>query len=167
MGVRWLLAGVLAVALLAGCGDDASGDPTPESAAAGKPLDCGQGKRGSKAAVRRFFAVLRSGDERRVLRALATGGRFEWIWVADKSGDTIVDVRGGHQRRAAAAAVADYGGLPLRVGEFQNIDRPSRTMDFGYRGTWRGRGMIGKGALDCRQGRARVLTVGLPFDVKR
>jgi len=71
-----------------------------------------------------------------------------------------------NKRRATAAAVADHGGLPLRVTDFMNIDRPSRTMDFGFHGTWRGMKAVGKGALDCDQGRARVLSVGLRANVK-
>lgn len=157
---------MLAASLLAGCGGDASGDPVSGSAPpAGTPLDCGQGRHEAKDAVREFLSVLRSGDEQAVLRTLATGGRFEWISVHDKRGNPIVEVRGRHRRRAAAA-VADVGGLPLRVTEFMNIDRPSRTTDFGFWGKWNGRKAAGKGAIDCEQGRARVLSVGLPFELK-
>ena len=39
-------------------------------------------------------------------------------------------------------------------------------MDFGFFGKWDGRDAPGKGALDCEQGRARVLTMGLPFKAK-
>lgn len=128
------------------------------------PLDCGNDKGGSKRAVHQFFAVLRSGDEERILDALARGGRFEWISVTDRSGEAVVLARGN--RRKAAAAVADLGGLPIRAARFQNVDRPSRTMDFGLRtGLWDGRRMGGKGAIDCVQGRGRVLSLALPFRV--
>ena len=72
-----------------------------------------------------------------MLNALATDGRFELIAVLDENGSkAIVDVL--RNRRVAAAVVADYGGLPLRVTDFMNIDKPSRTTDFGFFGTWRG-----------------------------
>lgn len=155
---------VVAMALVSACGGDASGGGPPDTASTSGPLQCGQTKKGSKRAVRTFFAALRSGDEQRVLDALATGGRFEWLNVGDKDGTPVLpSLR--NKRRATAAAVADYGGLPLRVTDFMNIDRPSRTMDFGFYGTWRGRKAVGKGALDCEQGRARVLSVALRFNV--
>jgi hypothetical protein len=155
---------VVALALVSACGGDASGGGPSDAAPVSGPLQCGQTKNGSKRAVRTFFAALRSGDEQRVLDALATGGRFEWLNVGGKDGTPVLpSLR--NKRRATAAAVADYGGLPLRVTDFMNIDRPSRTMDFGFFGTWRGRKAIGKGALDCDQGRARVLSVALRFNL--
>jgi hypothetical protein len=158
-----LVLAVLALLLVA-CGGNAPGQPSTSTAQSAKPLDCGKDRKGSKAAVRQLFAVLRSGDEERVLDALATGGRFEWLSVYDKSGKAIVSGRAN--RKAAAAAVADFGGLPLRATDFQNIDKPSRTMDYGFSGTWGGRKMGGKGAIDCSQGRSRVLSIALPFNVR-
>jgi len=160
----WGIALVAASLLVSACGGSASGDrPGSQGSAPAAPLDCGAGEAGSKHAVREFFSVLRSGDEQGVLDALATGGRFEWLTIYDKRRKTIVDVHGN--RRAAAAAVAEYGGLPVRATNFMNIDRPSATTDFGFEGTWAGRAVVGKGALDCRQGRARVLTIELSFKV--
>ena len=145
--------------LLSACGASANGEPGTITASSPAPLDCGQDKSGSKRAVRQFFRILRTGDEARVLDSLATDGRFEWITALNKK-DSPVNVRGN--RRKAAAAVAKYGGLPLRVTEFMNIDRPSGTTDFGFFGTWRGKRTTGKGAIDCNQGRARVLSVAIP-----
>ena len=161
---RWGVTLVVTSLLVSACGNSASGDTSSsQDSTPAAVLDCGTGEAGSKHAVRQFFSVLRSGDEQRVLDALAKGGRFEWLTVYDKRRKPIVDVRGN--RRAAAAAVADYGGLPLRATNFMNIDRPSATTDFGFEGTWRARAMVGKGALDCDQGRARVLSIKLPFKV--
>jgi len=158
-----VLIATLSLVLIPACGDgSAAGGDAGGNSVAAAPLDCGEGKTGAEHAVRAFFAILRSGDEDRVLDALAPDGRFEWITIYDKTNSALVDVRGN--RRAAATAVADYGGLPLRVTDFSNIDSPSRTTDFGFRGTWRGREIVGKGALDCAQGRARVLSIGLPFE---
>lgn len=137
----------------------ASGELVAVAASTPAPLDCGQGKSGSKRAVRQFFRILRTGDEAKVLDSLATNGRFEWITALNRKNSPI-NVRG--DRRAAAAAIARYGGLPLRVTEFMNIDEPSGTMDFGFFGTWNGKRMNGKGAIDCNQGKARVLSVALP-----
>jgi len=163
----------LALVLIAGVASGCSGEsstqaserPSARAASADGPLDCGQGKKGSKHAVRTFFAVLRTGKEDRVLDALATDGRFEWLNVGDRDGTPVLPAL-RNRRRATAAAIADYGGLPLRVADFMNIDRPSRTMDFGFWGKWRGRKMVGKGALDCEQGRARVLSAALRFNMK-
>jgi len=163
--MKFISVAAVALALVAACGGAASGGAPSDLPAASGPLHCGQGEKGSKRAVRTFFAALRSGDEQRVLDALATGGRFEWLNVGGRNGDPVLPTL-RNRRRATAAAVADYGGLPLRVTDFMNIDRPSRTMDFGFFGAWRGRKAVGKGALDCEQGRARVLSVGLRFNVK-
>jgi hypothetical protein len=163
--VKYLTVLAVALMLVSACGGDASGGGPTNAASAPGPLDCGQVRDGSKRAVRTFFAVLRSGDEQRVLDALATSGRFEWLNVGGKDGTPVLPTL-RKKRRATAAAVAHLGGLPLRVTDFMTIDRPSRTMDFGFYGTWRGRKAVGKGALDCEQGRARVLSVALRFNVK-
>ena len=154
------MSAITAALIVVGCSDDSTATSSAPPSSAAAPLDCGQTKKGSKRAVRAFFAVLRSGDEQRVLGALATGGRFEWLNVGRQNGTPVLPAL-RNKRRATAAAVADRGGLPLRVTKFMNIDRPSGTMDFGFFGMWKGRKAVGKGALDCNQGRARVLSVGI------
>lgn len=157
----------LALILIAGVSSGCSGEPasqaseqaTRPSSAIG-PLDCGQGKDGSERAVRTFFAALRSGGESRILDALATGRRFEWVNVGRRDGSPVLPAL-RNKRRATATAIAEFGGLPIRATEFMNIDRPSRTMDFGFWGKWRNRQMVGKGAVDCEQGRARVLSAAV------
>jgi hypothetical protein len=54
--------------------------------------------------------------------------------------------------------VARRDGLPIEVTSFLNSERPRRTTDVGFKGQWNGRrGVIGKVAIDCNQGRAIVL----------
>ena len=60
----------------------------------------------------------------------------------------------------AAWAVAHRGGLPLRVVRFTNSETPHGTTDFGFIGRWNGtRSLVGKAAIDCKVGKARVLSV--------
>jgi hypothetical protein len=123
-------------------------------------LDCGQGRAGSEHAFRQFAAVLRRGDAQEVLSVLAKRGRFEWITVG--SSRPILTVR--NDRIRAAKAVAQRGGLPIKVTRFTNSEPPRRTTDFGFEGVWNGtRPFIGKAALDCEVGKARVISIGIPF----
>jgi hypothetical protein len=153
------------VGLLAGCGTDGSdrrtADDVATASAAGEiKLACGGTERGSKRAFRSFLRILRSGDEARILSVLTKSPRFEWISVIRPNGDPIVNVR--NDRREAAATVAERGGLPLRVRRFTNAEKPRRTTDFGFTAGWHGaRGAIGKAALDCEAGTARVMSVAL------
>lgn len=152
---------VVTALVIAGCDDSATtGEAAAATATAAGPLDCGQSKKGAKRAVRTFFAILRTGDEQLVLDALATGGRFEWLNVGKRDGTPVLPARRG-KRHATAAAVAGRGGLPIRVTSFMNIDRPSGTTDLGFFGKWKGRKLVGKGAIDCNQGRARVLSAAI------
>lgn len=157
-----VLAGVLGV----GCGGDESGQASAHDAASAagdaavtEKLDCGSTTKGSKQALRAFLSVLRSGDEAQILSVLAKRGRFEWIFVG-RDGTAVVNVRG--DRRKAAREVAESGGLPLRIRRFMNAEKPRRTTDFGFFALWNGRrGAVGKAALDCEAGTARVLSVQL------
>lgn len=156
---------VLLAGLLAGCGTDGSDGVTADGVArptlAGDTrLDCGATERGSKRAFRFFLRILRSGDEARILSVLTKAPRFEWISVIRPNGDPIVNVR--DDRREAAVAIAERGGLPLRVRRFTHVEKPRRTTDFGFTAGWdEERGAIGKAALDCDAGSARVMSVAL------
>ena len=151
----------LAVAAGAGFGSSGSGEAAPTSAAAtDAALDCGSTVRDSKRALRSFLRILDRGREARILSVLAKPRRFEWIFVNRPNGNPIVGVR--NDRREAAAAVAERGGLPLRITRFMNAERPRRSTDFGFEAEWKGRrGAVGKAVLDCHVGKARVLSVGL------
>ena len=123
-------------------------------------LDCGQGRAGSEHALRQFAAVLRRGDAQEVLSVLAKRGRFEWITVG--SDRPYLGVR--NDRIRAAKAVAQRGGLPIKITRFTNSESPRRTTDFGFQGVWNGtRPLIGKAALDCEVGKARVIAIGIPL----
>jgi hypothetical protein len=162
--MRKPLASWVVVVLLVGSAGDGSGgaasDAAEASLAADAKLDCGSTKRGSKHALRSFLRILRSGEEARILSVLTKPPRFEWISVVRPNGDPIVNVR--NDREEAAAAVAERGGLPLRIRRFTNAEKPHRTTDFGFVAGWNGsRGAVGKAALDCQAGTARVLSVAL------
>lgn len=123
-------------------------------------LDCGKGRAGSEDALRQFAAVLRRGDAQEILSVLAKPGRFEWISVQDARGPDL-SVR--NDRVRAAEAVAQRGGLPMKVTRFDNSEPPRRTTDLGFQGRWEGtRPFNGKAALDCRVGKARVIGIGIP-----
>lgn len=156
----------LAVAAGAGFGSDGSGQATPANAAraaaaADAKLDCGSTVRGSKRALRSFLRILARGREARILSVLAKPRRFEWIYVGrGRNRNPVIHVR--HDRREAAAKVAERGGLPLRITRFMNAEEPRLNTDFGFEAEWNGRrGAVGKAVLDCRVGKARVLSVGL------
>lgn len=130
-----------------------SRQPLPER------LDCGKDRNGSRAAFRQFAEVLSRGDAGLIRSVLADRPRFGWI-SAHRRGRALVLVR--KRPNEAARKVARRGGLPLEINRFMNIDRPSRTTDAGFSGSWGGRKrFVGKGAIDCRQGRAIVLSLAV------
>jgi hypothetical protein len=140
-----------------GGGDQAAGTPSSPGAS---HLDCGKGRAGSEDALRQLVAVLRRGDAQEILSVLAKRGRFEWISAHDARGPDL-SVR--NDRVRAAEAVAQRGGLPIRITRFTNSERPRRTTDFGFEGVWEGtRRLYGKAALDCQVGKARVISIGIP-----
>jgi hypothetical protein len=157
MGLRLASMGIVALLGLGlpACGGDdnqVSGNPS-------QSLDCGKGKAGSEDALRQFVAVLRRGDAQEILSVLAKPGRFEWITVGDARGPDL-SVRNDRER--AAEAVAQRGGLPIKVTRFTNSEPPHRTTDFGFQGLWDGtRPFIGKAALDCQVGKARVIVISI------
>lgn len=152
------LIALLSLGLPACGGADGQVTTSPSQPGASR-LDCGKGSAGSEGALRQFVAVLRRGDEQEILSVLAKPGRFEWISVQDARGPDL-SVR--NDRVGAAKAVAQRGGLPIKVTRFGNSEPPRGTTDFGFQGTWDGtRRLEGKAALDCRVGKARVLSVGI------
>lgn len=162
---RAACAGVVAAGLLlAGvtvAGRD-GGDGSPTASAGPPParLECGSDGEGSKAAFRRFAAILRGGDETQIRSVLVEQPRFAWISAHDAEGPDI-SIRDDPDK--AARKVAVRGGLPMEITHFSNVERPSRTTDAGFTGRWDGdRRFIGKGALDCGRGKAIVLSVGVP-----
>ena len=158
-----LLAGLVPV--VAGCDQDT---PTPAEDTANptpKP-ECGSGRAGSKAAFRQLATILASGDEGRIHTALADAPRFAWISALDIPGPEL-NVKDNPEK--AARVVAQRGGLPITITDFQNIERPSRTTDAGFGWRWGGEGelprndqLIGKGAIDCTEGKAIVLSLAGP-----
>jgi PASTA domain len=138
----------------AGYGSDSSSSPASH-------LNCGSGVAGSERALRQFFAILRAGNEAEVRSVLADPGRFAWLTVGSNGPGGphwFVNVR--RDPNKAARAVAQSGGLPLRIVRFTNSEAPHRTTDFGFVGRWNGtRPLVGKAAIDCKVGKARVLSV--------
>jgi hypothetical protein len=156
-----LSAGLIALVIigLAACGGDNDEAGAKSSLAQPGRLDCGKGKAGSEDALRQFVAVLRRGDAQEILSVLARPGRFEWISVGNAPGPDL-SVR--NHRVRAADAVEQRGGLPIQVTRFFNSEPPRPTTDLGFQGTWDGtRRFIGKAALDCQVGKARVLSIGI------
>jgi hypothetical protein len=153
------------VLLASGC-SGGSDDPqslnvSNSSAPVRERLDCGSSKSGSEGALRQFFAVLRRGNRPEVRSVLVDAPRFFALSVnGDGNRGPHVNARGDPDR--AARIVAKRGGLPLTIAHFMNSERPHRTTDFGFRGRWnRTRHVIGKAAIDCTEGRAIVLGVGV------
>jgi hypothetical protein len=164
------LAFVIGLALIgvgiAACGDGAADSVSArEASAAASPasdrLDCGSGKAGSEEALRQFVAILRRGDRSEVRAVLVDRPRFAWLYVGfDGRRRAYLDVPDDPDK--AARAVARRGGLPLTISEFGNSEPPRRTTDFGFKGRWNGtRHLNGKAAIDCNQGKAIVLGVGV------
>jgi hypothetical protein len=161
MGAKLSIAviALLSITLPACGGNDDQGTTTASTPGVSR-LDCGKGNAGSKDALRQFAAVLRRGSAQEILSVLAKPGRFEWISVQDARGPDL-SVR--NDRVRAAEAVAQRGGLPMRVTRFVNAERPHRTTDLGFVGKWQGtRRFNGKAALDCNVGKARVLSMAVP-----
>jgi hypothetical protein len=154
-----LSAGLIALLSLGlpACGGD---DQVGAKSSGASRLDCGRGRAGSEDALRQFAAVLRRGDAQEILSVLAKPGRFEWITVGDARGPDLY-VR--NDRVRAAEAVAERGGLPIKVTRFTNSESPRATTDLGFQGIWDGtRPFTGKAALDCQVGKARVISIGIP-----
>lgn len=129
--------------------------PSPER------LDCGSTKAGSEDALRQFFAILRRGDRSEVRAVLVDQPRFAWISV-NGYGRTPPRVNARGDPDQVARAVARHGGLPLRITEFMNADPPRRETGLGFWGRWNERRhVVGKAEIDCNQGRAVVLSVGV------
>jgi hypothetical protein len=149
-----------ALAFLGGCGEETEPGEATVTAKPFSKLDCGHGRAGSKAAFRQFAEILASGDEAQIRAMLVDQPRFAWI--SAQGGVTGPEVSVRRDPDAAAAAVADRGGLPFQITRFQNIDPPGRATDAGFRGRWdQTRGLFGKGVIDCERGKAIVLSVGV------
>jgi hypothetical protein len=153
------------VLLTPGCsgGGDSSASSTVAESLSHVPthLDCGSSVAGSERALRQFFTVLRTGDETQIRSVLANRKRFFWLGVnsVGPHGPQI-EARPRHRPARAARAVAQLGGLPLRVVSFTNSERPDRETGLGFTGRWSGtRRVVGKAAIDCTQGKAIVLSV--------
>ena len=127
-------------------------------AAVGKP-DCGSTVRSAKRALRTLLLRLRYDDEAQILPLLARPPRFFAVGVSFPNGNRVVSAQ---NRFAAARQIAEYGGLRLRIDRFMNAEKPSRTTDFGFWATWKGRRpAVGKAALNCDAGTVIVLGVGI------
>jgi hypothetical protein len=121
-------------------------------------LDCGSNRAGSERALRRFSAVLGSGDRAAIRSLLIDRPRFFAVSAHGHPGPNV-DVRDDPGK--AAKAVAASGGFPIRIDQFMNSEGPHRTMDFGFRGRWNDRPLIGKAAIDCTQGKVIVFNVAV------
>jgi hypothetical protein len=122
-------------------------------------LECGDNRSGTKAAVRQLVEILRRGEEDEIRAVLMPRIDFGWLSVHVAKGRDLV-ARGPGE---AARKVARRGGLPMEVTRFENVGRPNRNTDAGFVGRWRGeRHLNGKTALNCNEGRAIVLSIGVP-----
>jgi hypothetical protein len=136
--------------------------PAESSTTAKSPLDCGKGVAGSEDAVRQFLAILSDGKRAEVRSVLATDGRFWRLSVNGKRRHGPHFNPSPRDRAKTARAVARRDGLPIEVTSFLNSEPPRRTTDIGFKGRWNGRrGVIGKVAIDCNQGRAIVLAAAV------
>jgi hypothetical protein len=147
---------------LGACGSDST-DPTGVDTTTAAPvstrLDCGKGKAGSQHALRHFTAILRRGNRSEIRSVLIDRPRFFALSALGHPGPDV-SVRGNPD--AAARAVANHGGLPVRITTFGNADPPRRTTDFGFRGVWHGtRPAEGKAAIDCNVGKVIVFNVAV------
>ena len=157
---RWVLIGLVIAAgvSFAIVSGGQAGPPKWSSPAETVSIDCGSSKAGAKKALRSFAGVLRRGDEQEILSLLAGRKRFFALGAGSANGSFV----GSTNPRDAAKQIADYGGLPIRIDEFMNADRPSRVTDFGFFGTWNGRRPArGKAAIDCKAGTVIVFNVGV------
>jgi hypothetical protein len=166
---RFLSLPAVVVLLATGCSGGGDASSRGSSASIPSRLDCGSGVAGSERALRQFFAILRTGNEGEIRSVLADPGRFAWLTVGSKDArgqHWFVNVR--HDPGEAARAVAQRGGLPLRIVRFTNSEAPHRTTDLGFTGRWNGtRPLVGKAAIDCKPGKARVLSVAVKRDIPR
>jgi hypothetical protein len=154
--------GILVCIALGACGSDST-DPTGVDTTTAAPvsarLDCGKGKAGSEDALRHFTAILRRGNRSEIRSVLIDRPRFFALSAQGHPGPDV-SVRGNPE--AAARAVADHGGLPVRITTFGNSEPPRRTTDFGFRGVWNGtRRVVGKAAIDCKVRKVIVFNVGV------
>lgn len=165
---RFLFLPAVFLVLAIGCsgGGDATRSSTvsrASSASVPSRLNCGSTVAVSERALRQFLAILRAGNEGEIRSVLADPGRFAWLTVGSKGPRGVhwfVHVR--RDPDEAARAVARRGGLPLRIVRFTNSEAPHRTTDFGFTGRWNGtRPLVGKAAIDCKLGKARVLSVAV------
>jgi hypothetical protein len=153
------------VLLVAACsgGSDVSqtSNASESSSVVHQRLHCGSSAAGSRRALRQFVAILRRGNELQIRSVLADPKRFAWLSVNSNwpRGPHLKAHR--HHPGEAARAVAKRGGLPLRIRRFGNSEPPHRTTDFGFIGRWNRVPMEGKAAIDCIQGNAIVLSVGV------
>jgi hypothetical protein len=153
--------GVVVCVALGACGSDST-DPTgtdTTTAPLVSRLDCGKGKAGSEHALRHFTAILRRGNRSEIRSVLIDRPRFFALSALGHPGPDV-SVRGNPG--AAARAVANHGGFPVRITTFGNSEPPRRATDFGFRGVWNGsRPVVGKAAIDCTQGKVIVFNVGV------
>jgi hypothetical protein len=151
--------GVVGCMALGACGGDST-DPTGATAPpVSARLDCGKGKAGSEHALRHFTAILRSGNRSELRSVLIDRPRFFALSAYGHPGPNV-GVRGNPDR--AARAVANHGGLPVRITTFGNSEPPRRTTDFGFLGVWNGtRRVVGKAAIDCNVGKVIVFNVAV------
>jgi hypothetical protein len=154
--------GVVVCLALAACGSDST-DRTDVDTTTAPPvsahLDCRKGKAGSEHALRHFTAILRRGSRSEIRSVLIDRPRFFALSAQGHPGPDV-GVRG--KPDAAARAVANHGGFPVRITTFGNADPPRRTTDFGFLGVWNGtRRVNGKAAIDCTVGKVIVFNVAV------
>jgi hypothetical protein len=153
--------GVVVGVALGACGSDST-DPTgidTTTAPLVSRLDCGKGKAGSEHALRHFTAILRRGNRSEIRSVLIDRPRFFALSALGHPGPDV-SVRGNPD--AAARAVANHGGLPVRITTFGNSEPPRRTTDFGFQGVWNDtRQVDGKAAIDCKLGKVIVFNVAV------
>jgi hypothetical protein len=153
---------VLIVAATWGCSGESptqASEDVPASRGTVEKLECGSTVRSAKRALRTFLRRLRADDAAQILPLLARPPRFFAVSVGSENSKPVVSAR---NRFAAAKQIAEYGGLRLRIDRFMNAEKPSRTTDFGFWATWKGRRpAVGKAALNCDAGTAIVLAVGI------
>lgn len=159
---RWAVIALALIGGSAGCSGESStaSSEASSSAAAAEKIDCGKTKTSAKRALRHLVAVqLSQDDESLILPLLAKPADFFAIGVGSQSGNEFVQ---SENRREAARAIADYGGLRLRIDRFMNAEKPHRVTDFGFHATWNDRRpAMGKAALDCKAGTVIVLGVAV------
>jgi hypothetical protein len=153
--------GVVVGVALGACGSDST-NPTgidTTTAPLVSRLDCGKGTAGSEGALRHFTAILRRGDRSEIRSVLIDRPRFFALSAHGRPGPDV-DVRDDPDQ--AARAVAERGGLPVRITEFMNSEPPDRDTGLGFRGRWNGlRPIVGKAAIDCSQGKVITFNIAV------